>query len=109
MTNMATFLAGYGLPMLIVCGTIRDTAQNVSEGCPADIQDQIIAAYKQVSDEQPNVAFLDWTTLFPGATTADRYTAQQASGYIQDTVHPNSAGCTYFGQTITAEALLYAI
>lgn len=106
MTNLAQFLAGYSLPLLIVTGTIRDPSANTAEGQAADIQDQIIAVYKEVSDEQPNVAFFDWTTHFAtGEDVATRYAAQQASGYIQDAVHPNQAGAVFFGELV-ADAIL---
>lgn len=105
MTNFAQFLAAQSLPLLIVTGTIRNPATTISEGAPYN-QDDLIAVYRQVSDEQPNVAFYDLTQAFaPGQSLANRYTAQQASGYIFDSVHPNAAGAVYYANLVAAGLL----
>lgn len=108
MTNFVQMMASESLPVLIVTGTMRDPATTVSDGTPYT-QDDVIAAYRQVSDENSNCAFLDWTQLFsPGSDLATRYAAQQASGYIQDTLHPNATGAVFFGN-YTAQQLLAAM
>lgn len=105
MTNFAQFLAAQSLPLLIVTGPTRDPALTIADGTPYD-QDDLIAVYREVSDEQPNVAFYDLTQVFaPGQSLANRYTAQQASGYIFDSVHPNAAGAVYFANLVAAGLL----
>jgi hypothetical protein len=100
LTNFITFLAGYGLQCLYVCGpTLRDPS---TVATTPYTQDDIIDQYKQVSDEQPNMALLDLTQTFsPGSSVATRYSAQQASGYIQDAIHPNGAGANYFAGLVS--------
>jgi lysophospholipase L1-like esterase len=101
LTNLATFLAGYSLQCLFVTTTLRDPS---TVPTAPYTQDDIINAYKQVSDEQPNMAILDLTHAFaPGSAIATRYAAQQASGYIQDAIHPNAAGAIYYAGLVTAE------
>ncbi len=99
MTNYLAAMASRSLPVLLVLGPYRDPAASDTAGTPYTQQD-IIDAYKACSNASTNCAYIDLTAEFAGSTLAARYAAQQASGYIQDTVHPNQSGATHFAQKI---------
>lgn len=105
-TNMVNFCAARSIPCLIVGGPLRDPQTRITDGVPY-AQDEVIAAYRGISDASSNCAFYDFTAQYTGATLADRYAAQQASGLIVDTVHPNAAGHIFYGGQL-ASALLAA-
>lgn len=104
--NYVTYMAGLGLPVIVVFGPLRDPAASDTSGTPYT-QADIIQAYKEVSDASTNCAYIDLTERWTGANLAARYAQQQASGLIFDSVHPNAAGAEAFATDI-ANAILAA-
>jgi hypothetical protein len=106
--NHITYMNSIGLDTLVVCGTIRNPVSVAADSVPYS-QFELIEAYKAVTDEFTCAAVLDLTKDFDGANVTERYAAQQASGLIVDTVHPNEAGCDYFGGARIGRSIVNAM
>lgn len=102
-TNAINWCASKGLYVLDVYGPIRDPANGITDGNPYN-QDDIIAAYKAISDASTNCAYIDLTDQYVG-TQAERYALQMATGRYVDTVHPNTAGHLYDANLLSAAIL----
>lgn len=105
--NYLAAMAARSLPVVFTFGPLRDPASASSLTAPYT-QQQLINAYKRVIEESVGAAYIDLTEEFAGATLAERYAAQQATGLIYDSVHPNGRGSAYYGAQRIARALLSA-
>jgi len=105
--NYLSAMAARSLPVVFTFGPLRDPSTASSLTAPFT-QADLIDAYKQVIAASSSAAYIDLTQEFTGATLAERYAAQQATGLIYDSVHPNGKGSAYFGAQRIAQALLSA-
>jgi len=106
MTNYLAAMEARNLPVILCLGPLRDPAAADTAGTPYT-QADIIDLYKRLADASTNCAYIDLTAEWSGSL-AERYAAQQATGLIYDTVHPNGKGSAYFGAQRIAQALLSA-
>lgn len=106
MSSYLAAMAARNLPVILCLGPLRDPAAADTAGTPYT-QADIIDLYKRLSNASTNCAYIDLTAEWSGSL-ADRYAAQQATGLIYDSVHPNGRGSAYFGAQRIAQALLSA-
>jgi cell division FtsZ-interacting protein ZapD len=110
--NYVTAMNNAGLPVLFVCGFMRDPA---SVAATDRTQLDIIQMYRDVSDASSDIcgaAFLDLSTSLNGNSVAQRYAAQwRDTLYVTSSetppLHPNSTGHAKHGTTI-ANAIIDA-
>lgn len=106
--NHIAYMNSLGMDTLVVCGAIRNPVSVAADNVPYT-QFDLIEAYKQVVDEFEYAAVLDLTKDFEGSDITARYAAQQASGLIVDSVHPNENGCDYFGGARIGRSIVNAM
>lgn len=98
-------MAARNLPVIFCFGPLRDPNAASTAGTPFT-QADLIERYKQIVKASSNCAYVDLTEEFSGPTLNARYAAQQATGLIFDTVHPNGRGSAYYGAQRIARAVL---
>lgn len=107
MRNYLTAMDAREIPVVLCLGPLRNPEAADTAGTPYT-QADIIDLYKHCADTSNSAAYIDLSAEFTGATLNDRYAVQQATGLIQDAVHPNAEGAAYYGAQRIANALLSA-
>lgn len=102
--NYVAAMSSRNIPILFICGPLRDPSSYAADGVPYT-QDDLIAVYRDASDASTNAAFLDLTTQLGTGTPQQRYDVSAALTSYVDGLHWNKSKHAYYGQLIGNEVL----